>query len=67
MRHLQKRISGDLGMLDGHITRQAVGVGEGHRLNSDGVIIVVIRGVLTMTLIWAPGPTRPHMDLLPHL
>ena len=49
--------------LDGHITRQAAGVGEGHRL----MIIFVICDVLTMTLTWAPEPTGPHMDLLPHL
>ena len=71
--HLQDGVGNDfrcLGhvTLDGHITRQAVCVGEGHRLDSDGMIIIfVICDVLTMTLTWAPEPTGPHMDLLPHL
>ena len=43
--------------LDGHITRHAVGVGEGHRFDSDGVIIFVVCDILTMTLTLAPEPT----------
>ena len=40
--------------LDGHVARQAVGVGEGHRFDSDGVIVLDVRDILTMALVFAP-------------
>ena len=70
--YFQNGVCNDLGCLvhdalDVHVTRQTVGIGEGHRLDSDGVIVFVICEVLTMTLPLVPEPTGPHMNLLPHL
>ena len=38
--------------LDGHVAGQAVGVGEGHRFDSDGVIVLGVCDVLTMALVF---------------
>ena len=43
--------------LDGHVAGQAVSVGEGHRFDSDGVVVLDVGDVLTMGLILAAEST----------
>ena len=40
--------------LDGHVARQAVSIGEGHRFDSDGVIVLDVRDILSMALVFTP-------------
>ena len=65
--YLQEGVGDDFRVsLDGHVAGQAVGVGEGHRFDSDGVVVLGVGDVLTMALIFAAKLTRPYMNLLTH-
>ena len=65
--YLQESVGDDFGVpLDGHVAGQAVGVGEGHRFDSDGVVVLSVGDVLTMALIVSAKSARPYVNLLTH-
>ena len=65
--YLQESVGDDFGVpLDGHVAGQAVGVGEGHRFDSEGVVVLGVGDVLTMALIVSAKSARPYVNLLTH-